>query len=47
LRNAEISKLENTRTKVVASAMPMPLTTVVVTASVAHNPKSSRKTGFS
>ena len=46
-RRAEIIRLENTKTAVVDSPMPTPLTAVVVTAKVGHIPSISTKVGFS
>ena len=46
-RNAEINKLEKTRTAVVDSPMPTPLMAVVVTARVGHIPSIRTKVGFS
>ena len=47
LRRAEITALEHTSTKVVASPMPMALLAAVVTARVAQVPSIRRSTGFS
>ena len=47
LRISEMTRLEHTRTNVVASPMPMPFCTEVVTASVGHMPSTRRKVGFS
>ena len=47
LRRSEMTRLEQTSTNAVASPMPRPLSTLVVTASVGHMPSTSRKVGFS
>ncbi len=44
---AEMTTLEQTRTKVVAKPIPIPLMAVVVTARVGHMPKTKRNMGFS
>ena len=46
-RRAEIIRLENTKTAVVDSPMPTPLTAVVVTAQVGHIPSIRANVGFS
>jgi len=46
-RTMDIIMPEPTSTNVAASPIPMPLTTVVETASVGQRPKARRKTGFS
>ena len=47
LRSAEITMLEQTRTKVMARPMPTAPETVVVTASAEQQPSTRRRTGFS
>lgn len=42
----ETSKFEKNNTNVVATPIPKPLKTVVVTARVGHNPKAIRNMGF-
>ena len=46
-RNEETSILEQTKTKAVASPIPIPFSTVVVTASTGQRPSTSRKGGIS
>ena len=47
LRSSETTTPEQTSTKVVATPMPKPLVTAVVTASVGHRPSIWRRDGFS
>lgn len=45
--NKEMKISENSRTKVIAKPMPMPLETFEVTASAEHSPIISIRSGFS
>ena len=47
LRTADITTLLQSRTKVVASPIPMPLTALEEVASEGHMPRISTRTGFS
>ena len=47
LRSMETSTLEHTKTKVVASPMPMPYCILVVTPSTGQRPRTSRNGGTS
>ena len=46
-RSKETRMLEHNRTNVVATPIPMPFSTVLVTASMGHNPRTSRNGGIS
>ena len=45
--NNDIKRLENSKTKVVASPIPIPFATLVVTARVGHMPSNRMSAGFS